>query len=64
MDRKDKNIATWFKKAGVVEVLEGAGEGDWIVRKGADALEEGTPVDVPKAMEEELLKKFKEAKSK
>ena len=61
---KPRTLQLGLRKPGVVEVLEGAGEGDWIVRKGADALEEGTPVEVPKEMEKQLLEKFKEAKSK
>ncbi len=59
---KPRTLQLGLRKPGIVEILEGAREGDWVVRKGADALEDGTPVDVPKEMEAELLKKIKENK--
>jgi len=61
---KPKILQLGLRKPGVVEILEGAKEGDWVVRKGADALEDGTPVDVSKEMEDILLKKFKEPSGK
>jgi RND family efflux transporter MFP subunit len=44
------------RKPGFVEVLEGLAPGDWIVRKGAEALENNTPIQFP----EELTPRVKE----
>jgi multidrug efflux system membrane fusion protein len=35
------------RKPGFVEVLEGLKPGDWVVRKGAEALEDNTPIAIP-----------------
>ncbi len=35
------------RRPGLVEVLKGLDPGDWVVRKGAEALEENTPLDIP-----------------
>lgn len=53
---KPKTLQLGLRKPGLVEVLEGLAPGDWIVRRGADALEEGTPVDISKEVELGLLK--------
>ena len=34
------------RKPGWVEVLHGLSAGDWVVRRGAEALEDGTPINV------------------
>jgi hypothetical protein len=43
--------------------MEGLKPGEWIVRRGADALEEGTPLDVSKEMESKLLEGIKKVPS-
>jgi multidrug efflux system membrane fusion protein len=37
-----------------IEIREGLKPGDWIVRRGAEALEEGTPIDPPTEQMQEL----------
>jgi multidrug efflux pump subunit AcrA (membrane-fusion protein) len=39
---------------GVTEILKGLKVGDWIVRKGAESLENGTPIAIPEAQLKEL----------
>ena len=39
---------------GWVEVREGVGVGQWIVRRGAEALEDGTPIRIPESQLERL----------
>jgi multidrug efflux system membrane fusion protein len=46
-------------RPGLVEVLKGFGHGDWIIRKGAEALEDNTPIQIPEEQEWELRKSFK-----
>jgi RND family efflux transporter MFP subunit len=38
-----------------VEVLKGVQPGDWIIRRGADALEDGTPIAFPKEQELQMI---------
>ena len=56
---KPKTLQLGMRKPGFVEVMEGLKPGEWIVRRGADALEEGTPLDVSKEMESKLLEDIK-----
>jgi len=42
------------RKPGWVEVLKGLEPGDWVVKRGAEALEDGTPMAVPKEQLKEL----------
>jgi RND family efflux transporter MFP subunit len=59
-DGKDEWIAQarelklGYRSAGSVEVQQGIAPGEWIVRKGAEALEEGTPIRFPEAQLEEV----------
>lgn len=43
-------------KEGAAEVLKGLSAGDWIVRKGAESLENGTPIQIPEGQVQELMK--------
>jgi len=43
------------RKPGWVEVLSGLQPGDWIVKRGAEALEEGTPMAVPAEQIKQLM---------
>lgn len=43
------------RKPGWVEVLNGLKAGDWVVKRGAEALEEGTPMAIPKEQLAELM---------
>jgi multidrug efflux system membrane fusion protein len=43
------------RKPGWVEVLNGLKAGDWVVKRGAEALEEGTPMAIPKEQLTTLL---------
>ena len=43
------------RKPGWVEVLSGLRHGDWIVKRGAEALEDGTPMSVPAEQLKQLM---------
>jgi membrane fusion protein, multidrug efflux system len=43
------------RRPGWVEVLRGLEAGDWIVKRGAEALEEGTPMNVPKEQVKQMM---------
>jgi multidrug efflux system membrane fusion protein len=43
------------RKPGWVEVLSGLHPGDWIVKRGAEALEEGTPMSVPREQIKQMM---------
>ena len=60
---KPRVLQLGMRRPGVVEVLEGVREKDWIVRRGADALEDGTPLDITPEMEKALLKSVEAAKA-
>lgn len=47
-----------FRSPGYVEVLQGVAPGEWLVRRGAEALEDGTPIHIPEA-QVELLAAYK-----
>ena len=42
-----RTLQLGYRTPGFVEVLEGIAPGEWIVRRGAEALEEGTPISIP-----------------
>jgi RND family efflux transporter MFP subunit len=42
-------------RPGLVEILKGLSPGDWIIRKGAESLEDNTPINIPEAQERMLL---------
>jgi RND family efflux transporter MFP subunit len=43
-----------FRSPGFVEVLDGLEPGDWVVNKGAESLEAGTPLNIPEWQVREL----------
>jgi multidrug efflux pump subunit AcrA (membrane-fusion protein) len=43
------------RKPGWVEVLSGLRPGDWIVKRGAEALEDGTPMAIPAEQLKQLM---------
>ena len=51
---KSRSLELGYRTPGWVEVLKGINPGDWIVRKGSEALEDGTPINVPEAEAKEL----------
>src|SRR5262249_16775628 len=46
---KARTLELGYRAPGWVEVRQGINPGDWIVRKGAEALEDGTPIYIPDA---------------
>jgi hypothetical protein len=51
-DDDGRSAADGILAAGMVEVLQGLRPGEWIVRRGAEALEDGTPIKFPENVPE------------
>jgi RND family efflux transporter MFP subunit len=45
-----------YRTPGFVEVREGISPGHWVVRRGADALEDGTPIRIPDDQRRQMTK--------
>jgi hypothetical protein len=45
-----------YRAPGYVEVRQGLSPGHWVVRRGAEALDDGTPIRFPDEQLRELLK--------
>src|SRR5262249_30819721 len=64
IQRDDEGMAKWVAEAvtvepgvrqpGKVEILKGLALGDWVVQRGAEALEDGTALAFPKAVAQQL----------
>jgi membrane fusion protein, multidrug efflux system len=49
-----RELKLGFRSPGSVEILQGVSPGEWVVRRGAESLEDGTPINVPEAQLEQL----------
>jgi membrane fusion protein, multidrug efflux system len=49
-----RELKLGFRGQGTVEVLEGISPGEWLVRKGAESLEDGTPINLPENQIQQL----------
>jgi multidrug efflux system membrane fusion protein len=49
-------ISEGVRTPGLVEIRDGLDDGDWIVQKGAETLEDGTPIHFPEELEETVRK--------
>jgi membrane fusion protein, multidrug efflux system len=50
-----RRLELGFRAPGWVEVRSGLRPGEWVVRRGADTLEEGTPLTIPPEQEKLIL---------
>jgi membrane fusion protein, multidrug efflux system len=50
-----RELKLGFRGQGTVEVLEGMSPGEWLVRKGAESLEDGTPINLPDEQIQRLI---------
>jgi multidrug efflux system membrane fusion protein len=49
-----RELKLGFRGQGTVEVLEGISPGEWLVRKGAESLEDGTPINLSEEQAQQL----------
>ncbi len=49
-----REVKLGFRAPGSVEVLQGVAPGEWLVRRGAESLEDGTPISIPDAQLQQL----------
>jgi multidrug efflux system membrane fusion protein len=49
-----RTLELGYRAEGWVEVVQGLKPGEWVVRRGAEALEDGTPVQFPEAQAQQM----------